>query len=313
MISRNGTSSPAKLALAEAVEAYLGYLATEKQLEKNTLFHYRHDLTLFLRFLERELRTPAARLTVSTVTGDTVEAFIKHQTEHRRNGVASNRRRLSCLRGFVRFLVLIGAVAGDFAEVPLPPHKRMPPTFLRPHEEAALLQAARHAAPNPPRDYAIFLLFLKCGCRLNEVLNMQMNDIDWPSGTVNVRNGNRIDRTLPLGAETHAALAEYLECRPRVLTPYLFLNRHERPITKGAIYHALSKCLSAAGINRPRITLHTLRHTYVKRLVDANTPLHRLLQLTGTRTPAAFRIYQQVRETDRGGPYALGPDEDSRS
>lgn len=306
-VERDTTSSNTR-SLASAVTDYLNYLTTEKGLTENTLFHYGHDLALFTRFIERIERKKAREIPVTVVNSRSIEAFLDDQTHRRNNQVSSNRRRLACLRGLVRFLTLLGALPGESnPSVDLPNKSTRPPTFLRPPEQRALLDAARTAAPNPVRDYAIFLLFLHCGCRLSEVLRLEPADIDLRKGVVRISNGDDTERVVPLTLEAHRAVAAYMARRPKGTAPQLFLNRAHQPITKGAIYHAFNRCLSVAGIRRPRISIQSLRNTYIKGLIDHGYPRHRIQELSGNRSPAALNPYLKLSEArERTRQYGTG-------
>lgn len=286
--------------LAGAIEAYLDYLAMERGLVENTLFHYGHDMTLYRRFMERVMKRKASEIPVDAVTSRTIEAFLDDQTYRRKNSTSSTRRRLACLRGFTKFLSARRIVPhAGHPELELPRDQTLPPTYLRSDEQIAFLDAARTAAPDPERDYAIFVLFLRCGCRLSEVLRLTIDDVDLRSGHLHIRHTDETERVLPLPLEAHRALAAYMARRPKSLLPYLFLNRNHQPITKGAVYYAFNRCLSAAGIRRTRITVHTLRNTYIKSLIERNYPRTLVQELAGTRSSAALNPHYKERQQRR--------------
>jgi len=52
--------------------------------------------------------------------------------------------------------------------------------------------------------------------------------------------------------------------------------------------------LSAAGVKVPRPGSHTLRHTCVQRLVDADFSLKEIGDFVGHRSPASTEIYAKV-------------------
>src|SRR5690625_5535722 len=85
-----------------AIRKYISYLSDVKQLGDNTIFHYGHDLLLFKRFIERITKQKADEIHTTYITGKVIRAFLDDQTHRRNNQLSSNRRRLACLRGFLR-------------------------------------------------------------------------------------------------------------------------------------------------------------------------------------------------------------------
>jgi len=76
-------------------------------------------------------------------------------------------------------------------------------------------------------------------------------------------------------------------------------------MTQSAVSGTASRYLRKAGVAVSRAGSHTLRHTCVQRLVDANVSFKVIGDYVGHRGPAATRIYSKVaieslREVDSG-------------
>lgn len=282
----------------QAIESFLRFVAEERRLESSTVFHYSHDLKLFRRFIERVEGAKASSIPLSRLSLRHVQAFLDDQTYRRGNSPSSNRRRLACLRGFLRH-------AGyQLTETPnvqltLPRIDPTIPAILSKAEAEALLSAARTSAPNPVRDYAIFRTFLDCGCRLSELLRLRPEDVDLEANLITFTQGNDDHRDVPLRPETRDALAAYLAQRPRVNTPELFINRLHQRITKGAVYHSFYRCLAAANLLGRNLRIHSLRHTCLKRLLEeGHLTQEEIRELAGTRTDSALKPHLPDRTTD---------------
>lgn len=65
-------------------------------------------------------------------------------------------------------------------------------------------------------------------------------------------------------------------------------------LTGGAIARRATHYLRTAGIVVPRAGSHTLRHTCVQRLVDAEFSLKQIGDYVGHRSPASTEIYTKV-------------------
>jgi site-specific recombinase XerC len=71
----------------------------------------------------------------------------------------------------------------------------------------ALLQVAGDNA----RDFAIVMLFLQSGLRVSELVNLKIQDVDFTSREITIRQGKgRKDRGVPLVKQAEAALKAYL-------------------------------------------------------------------------------------------------------
>jgi site-specific recombinase XerD len=89
----------------------------------------------------------------------------------------------------------------------------------------------------------------------------------------------------------------------RVLAPH-------RPITNAAVSSSVADYLRKAGIHVHRPGAHTLRHTCVQRLIDAEFPLKTIGDYVGHRSPQSTEIYSKValsalREVAQGDGEAL--------
>ena len=73
----------------------------------------------------------------------------------------------------------------------------------------------------------------------------------------------------------------------RVLAPY-------RPITHSAVSSRARHYLLKAGVEAPRLGSHTLRHTCVQRLVDADFSLKTIGDYIGHRSASSTEIYGKV-------------------
>ena len=80
-----------------------------------------------------------------------------------------------------------------------------------------LLQATTQNAndENNERDYAIITIFLNCGLRLSELVNINIKDIDFSEYKLNVVGKGNKERTIYLNKSCINAIKSYLEVRPK--------------------------------------------------------------------------------------------------
>lgn len=101
----------------------------------------------------------------------------------------------------------------------------------------------------------------------------------------------------PLSTVVGEAIIDYLQNgRHKSKDRALFLSviAPYRPLTWAAISQRASFHLRQAGIQVSHAGAHTLRHTCVQRLIDAEFPLKNIGDYVGHRSPDATEVYTKV-------------------
>lgn len=216
------------------------------------------------------------------------------------------RRTLSCLttsiRSFLRFLALSGHHENDLSKLVLVPKVWSLsglPRFLTQKEVKRLLGSFSNANPADIRARAIVEMMLSHGLRASEVAMLRLGDVDWTSRTLRAYRSKTGDEImLPLAHEASLCLMRYLdEIRPPIPEPdtiFLTLQVPMRPLTTKRIHRIVETCLMRAGLKRPGLAAHSLRHTFAKQLYESGVPLETIQSLLGHRRIDSTRIYVKV-------------------
>jgi site-specific recombinase XerD len=159
------------------------------------------------------------------------------------------------------------------------------------------------------------LLFLVTyGLRAHEVAKLTLEDIDWKRERFQVPERKAGHATAyPLAGVVAEALIHYLKRgRPETEDRHLFFRvvAPRSPITPATVSSSVAFYLQKAGIQVRKGGSHTLRHTCVQHLVDAEFPLKTIGDYVGHRSPESTRIYTKVaiealREVAMGDGEAL--------
>jgi integrase/recombinase XerD len=278
-----------------AVPGFFGYLAAERGLRPESILCYRHHLARFEAYLGRIGVAGLGELSPAILS-----AFV---AERSGAGLAKTTVREGCgvLRVFLRYAHRQGLLAADLSKaVEWPPAYRLSdiPRSISWAEVALVLGAVDRRTPCGKRDYAILLLLVTYGLRAREVAALTLDDIDWKRDRLAIPERKAGHSTaFPLSSLVGEALVDYLRHgRPRSSDRHVFFRAVApvQPISTVAVSTCARHYLLKAGIQVPRPGSHTLRHTCVQRLVDADFALKTIGDFIGHRSPASTEIYAKV-------------------
>src|SRR5947209_6392681 len=175
-----------------------------------------------------------------------------------RKATASTRqRKLASIRGFLKFLKDNQIIFGNPADtIEGAIREERDPAILLKTEYKALLQVAG----GNTRDLAIVMLFLQTGLRVSELVNLKIQDVDFTSREITVRQGKgRKDRVVPLVKQAEQALKAYLKVR-NAHPEYdeVFIARNGTSMDVRTVRYRIHKYYKEAGIKK-KASVHTLR------------------------------------------------------
>ena len=166
------------------------------------------------------------------------------------------------------------------------------------------------------RNYAIIALMVHTGIRCVEVRRLRLRDMicegedQW---CLAVRGKGRIDkREIGITMSAVNPILEYIREREEICGTAsdedpIFCNHsyisHGSPVTEEWISHMVKSHLRKIGIDSPRITAHSLRHTAAVLALDAGAGLYEVQQMLGHRDVRMTSLYlmSAAREHARKG------------
>jgi site-specific recombinase XerD len=161
-----------------------------------------------------------------------------------------------------------------------------------------MLAAVDRRTPIGRRDYAILLLLVTYGLRAREVAALTLDDLDWQRERLRVPERKAGHSTAyPLSPLVGAAILDYLQHgRPSTESRQVFFRvlAPHQPLGWQAVSGRASHYLHRAGIAVGRPGSHTLRHTCVQRLVDADFALKTIGDYVGHASADSTRVYAKV-------------------
>ena len=279
----------------ETLPGFFEYLVSERGLRPATIRHYRHHLHRFAAYL--------ARIGVSQLVELSPALLSAFVAERSATGLARTTIRNGCgvLRVFLRYAHREGLLPSDLSgAVEWPQAYRLStiPRSISWEEVAKVLNSVDRRTPVGKRDYAILLLLVTYGLRSREIAALVLDDISWRRERLAIpeRKAGH-SSAFPLSTSVGEALADYMQHgRPQTTDRHVFFRAVAplQPIGSAAISARATHYLRKAGVNVVRPGSHTLRHTCVQRLVDANFALKTIGDFVGHRSEASTKIYAKV-------------------
>lgn len=139
----------------------------------------------------------------------------------------------------------------------------------------------------------ILVLLYYAGLRLDEVVNLRWNDIDFDNGAIYVRKTKEEkERTVFL----HAKVKELLGIYGRGGSTILRSERNKK-YDKRTIQQVIKSMAKKARINK-KVSPNTLRHSFATHLLEAGADIHYIQQLLGHKNLQTTQIYTRVANKD---------------
>lgn len=111
------------------------------------------------------------------------------------------------------------------------------------------------------RNWTMVCFFLGTGCRVGTVINIKIEDINFPLHQIILRHTkNRNQYTIPLSQTLEQVMREYLQHRKGEADEYLFCNIYGEQLVRSTITTAIKNYNASRGIEKHSI--HLFRHTF---------------------------------------------------
>lgn len=157
------------------------------------------------------------------------------------------------------------------------------------------------------RDKLIVALMLTNGLRTCEVERIDIADFDVRSGRtiLHIRRKGKVDKrdTVAVPDVITELLEDYISCRDFNVADPLFLNHAHnsggRRLAKVTISAIVKQRLRAIGIDRPKVSAHSLRHTCGSLLVERGVDVETIKDVLGHTDTQTTRIYIEMARQRR--------------
>lgn len=250
----------------------------------NTIMAYRRDIELYQKFRE------------------TNERLIEFYDFMKKEGLStrSQARVISSLRTYYKFCETRGLKSEELRDLRPPKVKSTLPKAITFAEfEKLLLASEVQDEPKKIRNMLTLLFLYGLGCRVSELINLNLSDFSATERWVKVLGKGQKERLIPLTEALYAALDKYLLHSRHLLihdqsteNSLLLNDRGHRP-SRIDIWRWLAAWSIKAGFDEP-VHPHRFRHGCATALLEGGADLRSIQILLGHASIQTTQVYTAV-------------------
>ena len=306
------------------IKEFLGYMGTVKGKSPLTVEEYFMDLRTFFRYMKQHRNKvpqdmPFDEISIDdidldfikTITLTDVYEYMNFVSIQRKNKATTRSRKVSSLRTYFQYLTnKVNKLAHNpIAELETPKTKKSLPKYLTLEQSMDLLNAVE--GPYQSRDYCIITLFLNCGMRLSELVNINLNDINHQEHVMRITGKGNKERLVYLNDACMDAITNYLKDRPSdgvIHREALFISREQKRISPKTVQAMVNKYLEKIGLGGPGYSVHKLRHTAATLMYQyGEVDIRVLKDILGHENLGTTEIYthisdEQMKKASKSNP-----------
>ena len=267
------------------VDKFLFFLKVELNYSELTIKSYQLDLTDFFEYIESK------KINYLTITNHDVRGYLKYLDScNLKNSTIS--RRISTLRTFYNYLVDDNIVENNvFHNVKNPKLEKKLPNYLNYNEMEELLESIDISTTEGLEKRLLIEMFYSTGCRVSEMINVKISDIDFTNKTIRIMGKGSKERIVYFGDYASKYLDNYLskvKC-----DKYLFTNKKGEKLTINEVEQIVKDIMKHISI-KTHVTPHTLRHTFATHLLNNGADIKTVQELLGHANLSTTGIYTHV-------------------
>lgn len=295
------------------IRDFLVYHETIQGHSRQTVDEYYLDLRSFARYL-KQVRDPSLRSVpldhiplddvslelFQSVTLTDVYSYMNFLTRDKGLNAASRARKVATIRSFYKYLTNKAKLLtkNPVQDLDSPRQKKTLPKYLSLDESIDLLESVD--GKNATRDFCILTLFLNCGLRISELVNLNVTDVR--DNQLRVLGKGNKERILFLNDACVKAIQDWMTDR-NALTLIdqnaLFVTlQNRRRISVAAVHKLVKKHLADAGLDSTQYSAHKLRHTAATLMLQNGVDVRTLQEVLGHDHLNTTQIYTHVDNDD---------------
>ncbi len=164
------------------------------------------------------------------------------------------------------------------------------PSILNSYEQLALLKQPNPRVPTGIRNLCMIRLMLNIGLRVNEIINLKNEDLNWDEGTVHIEaSGAASERTLWLEEAELSMLRRWAHVKPKN-SKHVFTTLSGGQLKDRYIREMVKRLARKAGITKD-VYPHLLRKTFAVEFIRKTGDINLLQEALGHRDLTSTQAY----------------------
>ena len=163
--------------------------------------------------------------------------------------------------------------------------------YLNYNEMEELLESIDISTTEGLEKRLLIEMFYSTGCRVSEMINVKISDIDFTNKTIRIMGKGSKERIVYFGDYASKYLDNYLskvKC-----DKYLFTNKKGEKLTINEVEQIVKDIMKHISI-KTHVTPHTLRHTFATHLLNNGADIKTVQELLGHANLSTTGIYTHV-------------------
>lgn len=265
----------------DAIQKFLQYLMDEKHFSEHTIRAYSGDLQALTTYLHNENVPHINEVDFFTLRGYVATLFDKEYSK------ATIERNIASLKSFYKFLIKKGYLEENpTKQLKFPRKEKKLFNVLNIDDIFLLLSKPDRNKPAGLRDALILELLYVTGVRVSELINLNLNDIDFAGKRLRVLGKGKKERIIPLSDYHIDLINDYIKkrselcIREQIVGHQLLINKYGSRLTDRSVRRILEKYLTLCGL--PLLfSPHSIRHTFATHLLENGADLRSIQELLG--------------------------------
>ena len=265
------------------VQDFCNYLQFNKGLSDNTIKAYKSDILKFLQFLEGD-----------EISNESLQQYVtllsnKNQSEN------SKVRKISSINQYVQWSNSVNLSKQiNIEKISLKTGSYLPET-LAVSDIIKMIDSYDFDNFLNARNKAIIDFMYSTACRVSELTDVKISDIDFDDNFVKLQGKGSKQRIVPIGSELNETLQSYLKIRKEFENneSFLFISKNKKKLDRSAVFRLIKKTALIVGINSS-VHPHTLRHSAATHMLEAGCDLRTLQEFLGHTSVSTTKIYTKL-------------------
>ena len=266
------------------ISSFSEYLLYQKGLSKNTVDSYTSDLMKLSNYLKDQ-----------ELSKKNIDNFFLDMSELNYS-VSTKKRIHSSIKNFLRYINENKDYESiDISDIKLKSSNKLP-EVLSINDIEKMINFYNHQNYLQSRNRTIIDVLYSTGCRVSELCNINLSDIDFDEKYIKLKGKGSKQRIVPIGSKLFINLMQYLNVRnsfvQNMVEP-LFLTKSKNKLDRTAVFRIIKKTAKNISLQSD-VYPHTLRHSAATHMLEGGCDLRTVQEFLGHSSVSTTQIYTKV-------------------